>query len=121
MRQQKYLTGIALLLLILAACASPAAPASSGGRLGPIVFSSDRDAAYSGIYVMNSDGSGVTRVATGDSNYFAGPWALARGRRGGGPGKRDRQVPPGPGAPGMGTEQEVKRELSPLGARDAPS
>src|SRR5512136_3177435 len=76
MRQQKYLTVIGLLVLFLAACAVPAAtPASPSGRLGLIVFSSNRGADYSGIYVMNSDGSGVTRVVAGDSNYFAGPWA----------------------------------------------
>ncbi len=43
------------------------------------------------------------------------PRALACGRLGGGTEKRDPKVPPVPGAPGMGTEQEVKRELSPLG------
>ena len=76
MRQQKYLLCIAMLALVLAACASPAAtPASSRDRLGQIVFSSNRDADYSGIYVLNSDGSGVARVAAGDSNYFAGPWS----------------------------------------------
>src|SRR5512139_3240655 len=76
MRQQTYLLGIALLALILAACASPVTtPTSFAGGLGPIVFSSNRGADYSGLYVMNSDGSGVTRAAAGDSNYFAGPWA----------------------------------------------
>src|SRR5512143_4028618 len=76
MKQQRYLIVIALLALLLAACAAPTTtPASSGGRLGPIVFSSNRGADYSGLYVMNSDGSGVSRLAASDSNMFAGPWS----------------------------------------------
>jgi len=52
---------------------SPVAPL--GGSPGQLVFDSTRGGAYRDLYVMNSDGSGVTRLTEGESNSFAGPWS----------------------------------------------
>ena len=41
-----------------------------------IVFDSTRGGSgYRDLFLMNSDGSGVTRLTEGDSNSFAGPWS----------------------------------------------
>jgi Tol biopolymer transport system component/CubicO group peptidase (beta-lactamase class C family) len=52
-------------------------PASTpvGGGTGQLSFSSNRRGAYADLYVMNLDGSGVTLLAHGDGNIFAGPWS----------------------------------------------
>lgn len=57
--------------------ASPSAPAS---KTGQIVFSSDREGNYKGIYVMNADGADAASLMTGDTNYFAGPWSPDGGK-----------------------------------------
>ena len=47
----------------------------AGGDTGQLVFSSNRNGAYADLYVMNLDGSGLTLLAQGDLNFFAGPWS----------------------------------------------
>jgi hypothetical protein len=56
-----------------AATTTPTAPA--GGSAAQLVFSSNRDGACASRYTMNLDGSGITLLAKGDSNLFAGPWS----------------------------------------------
>jgi len=38
-----------------------------------IVFDSNRDGTYQDIFVMDTLGSGITRLTRGESNFFAGP------------------------------------------------
>jgi Tol biopolymer transport system component len=40
-----------------------------------IVFDSNRDGDYRGLYVMDSDGENIVRLTTEETNDFAGPWS----------------------------------------------
>lgn len=50
-------------------------PTPTGGGSGLLVFSSNRGGVYDDIYTMRLDGSELTRLTEGESNFFAGPWS----------------------------------------------
>ncbi len=53
---------IALLSPAIVGCASPSGPASGGAGRGRIVFNSNRNGAFDDVYVIDADGSGLTRL-----------------------------------------------------------
>ena len=44
-------------------------------RLGQLVFDSTRAGENRDLYLMNADGSSVTRLTEGEADIFAGPWS----------------------------------------------
>jgi hypothetical protein len=63
-------TGTATELTSLPPTDPPTADASE-----QIVFDSNRDGDYRGIYVLDSDGENIVRLTTEETNDFAGPWS----------------------------------------------
>ncbi|NJD58798.1 MAG: DUF333 domain-containing protein [Anaerolineae bacterium] len=56
---------------------SSAAPSGTalGGGGGMLVFDSNRAGDYSDLYLMDTAGMNLSRLTSGDSNNFAGPWS----------------------------------------------
>jgi TolB protein len=50
-------------------------PAPPGGGAGQLVFDSTRAGPYRDLYVMNSDGTQVSRLTQGEADNLAGPWS----------------------------------------------
>ena len=69
-------TGTYWLTITGGALSAPVAPAPASGR---IVFQSDRDGDYE-IYVMNADGSGVSRLTDNAANDWVPSWSPDGGR-----------------------------------------
>jgi TolB protein len=64
----------AFVLILSSATSPPAAHAAFPGANGKIAFTSDRDGNWE-IYVMNADGTGLTRLTNNPANEFLPAWS----------------------------------------------